>query len=137
PAAPRAAHPDMTFLKSLFAPSRPAGGTDAPASPEWAALRAALANLALLQQEQQKAAVASQAALQRHIDAVGERLTERFEFVRRELFLELRDTLRAAPEGDAARPQPRVVDAERLASLRGRGLRLNVGCGHKPDVDRI
>lgn len=67
-------------------------------------------------------------------------LTNRVEFVRRELLYELR-------YGAGARPQPglaaeaRVVDREKIERLRAEGLRLNVGCGHIPldgyaNVDR-
>lgn len=78
-------------------------------------------------------------ALRNHLDAVGDRLTDRFEFVRRELFIELRTLLRAEADGTpSARPAARVLDAARVDAMRAAGdLRLNVGCGHKPDAGRI
>jgi hypothetical protein len=85
------------------------------------------------------AQAAEMAQLRAQLDAMGERLTDRFEFVRRELFLELRTLLGAGVQGGpAGAVQPRIVDAARVEAMRaGAGLRLNVGCGHKPDPGRI
>jgi hypothetical protein len=103
----------MSLLTFLFPPAHPPPAPDPAVQAELAQLRA-------------------------QIDAMGERLTERFEFVRRELFLELRTVLGAGAQGGAAGAvQPRIVDAARVEAMRAGGLRLNVGCGHKPDPARI
>ena len=77
--------------------------------------------------------------MRERIDALGDRLTDRFEFVRRELFLEMRMLLGAGGDGSASAPlQPRILQQARVDAMRaGGGLRLNVGCGHKPDPQRL
>jgi hypothetical protein len=63
-------------------------------------------------------------ALRRGLDAVSERL----EFVRRELFFELRYA--AEPSGRSAiEPEVQVVDQEKLTRMAGH-LRVNLGAGH-------
>lgn len=104
-----------------------------------AQLAAAVARLEAALQARQEREQASEAAQCARIDALGERLTDRFEFVRRELFLELRMLLGAGGDGSAAAPvQPRILQQAKVDAMRaGAGLRLNVGCGHKPDPQRL
>lgn len=129
----------MPLLSSLlrhFSPPVPA-----PSAPpaEIAQLAAAVMRLERALQAGQEREQASDAAMREQIGALGNRLTDRFEFVRRELFLELRMLLAAGGEGSApATLQPRVLQPAKVDAMRaGAGLRLNVGCGHKPDPQRI
>lgn len=69
-------------------------------------------------------------------DELQRALNDRLEFIRQELFWELRygaqQTRETAVVG-ARIINPPKIDQQRAA----RALRLNVGCGHKPDPDRI
>ncbi|HSV47657.1 MAG TPA: hypothetical protein VLJ58_17850 [Ramlibacter sp.] len=131
----------MSLLSFLFqrspAPSAAAGASSQAA--EIAQLAASVARMEQSLQAGQARLQAGEAALRSHVDAVGDRMTERFEFVRRELFLELRMLLGADAQGQGAAPvQARILRADKVAAMReGGGLRLNVGCGHKPDAQRI
>lgn len=81
------------------------------------------------------------ASLRSRFDAMDEAWTQRMEFARQEIFLELRALTGAdfrSPDGQPARTVPRILAPERVQALqRQGGLRLNVGCGHKPDPGRI
>jgi predicted SAM-dependent methyltransferase len=60
---------------------------------------------------------------------------ERIEFFRREALLEVRYA-----GGQPSAPEPveaQVVDEERLAAARAAGLRVNLGCGHRPMEDYV
>lgn len=129
----------MPLLSSLFQRFSPPAAVPSVQPAEIAQLGAALARLEQSLQAVQASAEASDAALRDRIDAVGDRLTDRFEFVRRELFVELRMLLAATGEGEApATVQPRILQPAKVEAMRtGGGLRLNVGCGHKPDPQRI
>jgi SAM-dependent methyltransferase len=79
----------------------------------------------------------AQAQNREHIDiiaaAIGDRIArieERGEFIRRELFYELRY------RSDVAAPEAKVLAPDRVAAA-GSELRLNLGCGHLPDPDYV
>ncbi|RCJ06758.1 hypothetical protein DDK22_19970 [Cupriavidus necator] len=86
--------------------------------------------------------------LRKDLDAVGVRnqtidyLTERVEFVRRELMYEMRHGAKpVGAAGDSLEVQSRVIDADKLAAARATCLKINLGCGHVPlegymNVDR-
>jgi hypothetical protein len=126
----------LSSLLRHFSPSVPAPAAQ-PA--EIAQLAAAVARLERSLQAGQEREQALEAALGGRVDALGERLTDRFEFVRRELFLELRTLLGTSGAGSAPAPlQPRILQPAKVDAMRaGAGLRLNVGCGHKPDPERL
>lgn len=128
----------MTLLSFLFQRSSPAASLPSVQPAEVAQLGAAIARLEQSQQAAQAREQASQAAMREQINAIGDRLTDRLEFVRRELFVELRMLL-GARDGEApALLQPRIVEQAKVDAMRDSGgLRLNVGCGHKPDPQRI
>ena len=58
------------------------------------------------------------------------RIEERGEFIRRELFYELRY------RSEVAAPEAKILAPDRVAAA-GSELRLNLGCGHLPDPDYI
>jgi len=102
-----------------------------------AALQALDARVAALQQNgRESAADISDAAA--GLAALEGRVSEcaaRIEFVRREIFYEMK----YAPPGAAlhatapfSQIEPRVLSAEKLATQRNSGLRVNLGCGHIP-----
>lgn len=105
-----------------------------------AQLAAAITRLEQSLQAGQEREQASHAAMRERIDAVGGRLADRLEFVRCELFFELRMLLGASGSNGAPAPpqQSRIVEQAKVDAMRAGGsLRLNVGCGHKPDPQRI
>lgn len=68
----------------------------------------------------------------------------RLEFIRQELFYELRHLTSGSEagvggaSGAAMKIEPQIVDEARVRAAREKGdIRLNVGCGHKPEPDRI
>ena len=83
------------------------------------------------------------------IDETRDSLDDRVEFARREALLELRyadqPVFATSPDGTSAAGapaarsvSPRILNPDRLAAQRrAGGLRLNVGCGHRPDPERI
>lgn len=58
------------------------------------------------------------------------RLWNRVEFIRKELFFELRYGRRQPKEPAAL--EPRIISPAKLAAARAEGLKLNLGCGHVP-----
>jgi hypothetical protein len=65
-------------------------------------------------------------------------LLGRIEFVRRELMYEMQhgnkpDTQRSS----VLETKTRILNPEKLAAMRSRGLRLNLGCGHIPLLDYL
>ena len=128
----------MALLSSLFRRSGPSAVVPSQLPAQVAQLAVAIARLEQSQQAAQERAEASEAATRGQIDAIGGRLADRLEFVRRELFVELRMLLGARDGAAPALAQPRVVLQAKVDAMRARGgLRLNVGCGHKPDPERI
>jgi hypothetical protein len=68
-------------------------------------------------------------------DAQREKSEERLEFVRKEILYEFRYT---AQPSQADIKSARIVSAAKVESFKRLGnIRLNVGCGHKPDKERI
>lgn len=65
------------------------------------------------------------------MSARAEDLHERMEFVRRELFFEIKYG-RKGTVRESAFAGPRLMDAAKVEAARIGGLRLNVGCGHVP-----
>ena len=80
--------------------------------------------------------------LNQRIDQQRAELDHRIEFSRQETLFELRyatalQTPPAAAGHDPA-PQPRTLNPAKLQAQRhANNLRLNVGCGHKPDANRL
>lgn len=79
--------------------------------------------------------------LNQRLDAQQNAFEQRLEFQRQEVMLELR--YRGAGTNDTtghsrAQAAPRIVNPEKLKQQQtGGAIRLNIGCGHKPDADRI
>jgi hypothetical protein len=68
------------------------------------------------------------------------RLAERLEFVRQEWMYELRyrNPTQAPSAAAEATPAGTIINAAKLEAMRRSGcIRLNLGCGHKPDTDRL
>jgi hypothetical protein len=84
-------------------------------------------------------AVASAATSNRRTHRIVEesvaQMWERIEFARREMLLEVRRSSGRATDSDQVEPQ--VVDETHLAAARAEGLRVNLGCGHRPMEDYV
>lgn len=88
--------------------------------------------------------------LNQRIDAGRDELEQRVEFVRREALYEVRYAAAARPAPQAGMsslpfsPAPAAVRPARIlapgrlaAQVMAGAVRLNVGCGHRPDADRL
>ncbi len=106
---------------------------------EFSALRSAVVALTEASTRRMESEGQEFANLRRRIDAAEEESARRMEFARQEIFLEIRAFRRADFIGsDLPATTPRIVAPERVDAMRRQGgLRLNIGCGHKPDPDRI
>jgi exonuclease VII small subunit len=59
-------------------------------------------------------------------------LRQRIEFVRREIFFELKDNLKATPAIAGRDAKTKVIAEDKLAAAQAAGLRINLGCGQIP-----
>ncbi len=80
--------------------------------------------------------------LNQRMDAQQIAVDKRLEFQRQETLFELRyqgrGTNSALPCAAASPVAPRIVNPEKLQRQIAQGaVRLNIGCGHKPDADRL
>lgn len=78
--------------------------------------------------------------LNQRIDAQQTLFEQRLEFQRQEMLLELRYRERgASPALPLAAPAaPHIINRQKLQHQQDQNsVRLNIGCGHKPDADRI
>lgn len=95
-------------------------------------------------------AVAGQSAQQKRLDTEQQWLSselykqvdlinKRIEFVREEMMYELRHlTGSVTHDGGSSDVESKIVNSQKLDRQRAeKRIRLNVGCGHKPDPDRI
>lgn len=80
-------------------------------------------------------------AINQHHDAARLALTHQFEFQRKELLLEVRYGAPAPDGTQTSNAEPktrRILNTEKVNTQRAQGtLRLNIGCGHKPETERI
>ena len=80
-------------------------------------------------------------AINQHHDAARLALTHQFEFQRKELLLEVRYGAPAPDGTQTSHAEPktrRILNTEKVNTQRAQGtLRLNIGCGHKPETERI
>ena len=71
--------------------------------------------------------------LAQSVPAALRKLTNRIEFVRRELMFEMRYGARSRQiVGDPATIQPRIISTEKVRTARSSSLKINLGCGHIP-----
>jgi SAM-dependent methyltransferase len=102
---------------------------------EMASLRALVAHAQAVAQD----ACAQQLhALNLRHDEARLALAQQFEFQRKELLLEMRYSAPTQTPAPNAPPAARILNTEKVNAQRAQGaLRLNVGCGHKPETERL
>lgn len=75
---------------------------------------------------------------QHALEVEVEQLRKRIEFVREEVLFELRYSgSESGAPGSTPTTEPRVISKEKVSQAKADGLRINIGCGHKPMPDMV